>query len=87
MRRNTIRSGVLVLAGVGLGVGFGNVLSVHTAWGKDKEHNPRIHAALTALHDAQTELDEAKSDFHGHKHDAQDAVKKAVDELDRIKDW
>jgi hypothetical protein len=49
--------------------------------------NPRIHHALDALHDARAELDAARNDFHGHKHDAEAAVDHAIDELDRIKDW
>ena len=87
MRRHNVRSAVLVLAGVGLGTGLGGAVGSHVAWAKDHEHNPRIHAALDSLREAKAELADAKSDFHGHKHDAQEAVQHAVDELDRIKDW
>jgi hypothetical protein len=51
------------------------------------DHNPRIHHAIEALRDAERELNDSPSDFHGHKQDAIDAIHHAVDELDRIKDW
>jgi nicotinamide mononucleotide (NMN) deamidase PncC len=51
------------------------------------EKNPRIHAALEALHGADTELKEAKHDFHGHREAAQKAVQHAIKQLDIIKDW
>ncbi|HUB27081.1 MAG TPA: hypothetical protein VL992_16770 [Tepidisphaeraceae bacterium] len=50
-------------------------------------HNPRIHHAIDALRDAERELNDSPSDFHGHKQDALDAVHHAIEELDRIKDW
>jgi hypothetical protein len=50
-------------------------------------HNPRIHHALEALHDAEDELRDAPHDFHGHKQDAIDAVHHAIEQLDIIKDW
>ncbi len=91
MRRTRIRSAALMLAGIGMGVGLSGALAGRTALARDHEyehdHNPRIHQALSALHDAQAELDVANTDFHGHKREAQGAVQHAIDELDRIKDW
>ena len=76
-----------MLGGVGLGAGLGGTLSTHSAWARDHEQNPRIHAALNALKDAKEELNDAKTDYHGHKREAQDAVQHAIDQLDKIKDW
>ena len=87
MRRHAVRSATLVVAGVVLGAGLSGAVATRSALARDRDHNPRIHSALSALHDAKGELDEAKSDFHGHKRDAQAAVEHAIDELDRIKDW
>jgi len=53
----------------------------------DDQRNPRIHKALDALRDARKELDEAPHDFHGKKKDAMDAVDRAIERLDEIKDW
>ncbi len=53
----------------------------------DHDHNPRIHRALDALREAHKELDEAPHDFHGHKKDALEAVDKAIERLDELKDW
>ena len=81
------RSFSLTLAGVGVGVLLSGTLASRTALAREHDHNPRIHHALDALHDAQAELEAASTDFHGHKRDAQAAVQHAIDELDRIKDW
>ncbi len=89
--RTSARSVALSLAGVGVGVLLSGGIAAHTASARDHDdhgsHNPRIHHALDALHDAQAELDAAPGDYHGHKRDAQAAVQHATDELDRIKDW
>ena len=92
MRHTRTRSITLVLAGTVLGSVLSGALVARTALADrdhrdDHERNPRVHAALNALHDARAELDGASTDFHGHKREAQAAVDHAIDELDRIKDW
>ena len=62
-------------------------LTSRMAKAEDHDRNPRIHKALDALRDARKELDEAPHDFHGKKKDAMDAVDKAIQHLDEIKDW
>jgi hypothetical protein len=73
----------LLLAG-GLGV---YPLSTQSAKAEDRELNPQIHHALDALHDAHKEIDEARHDFHGRKHEALDVLDKAISELEAIKDY
>jgi len=53
----------------------------------DEHHNPRIHHALEALHDAEREINDSDNDFHGEKRAALDAIDRAIERLDRIKDW
>jgi hypothetical protein len=43
----------------------------------DRQHD-RIDAAADALKDAQQELINASSDFHGHKHDAMIKIDEAI---------
>jgi hypothetical protein len=62
-------------------------LATRSARAEEHEHNPRIHHALEALRDARHELNEAPHDFHGHKQEALDAIDRAIEHLDRIKDW
>ena len=62
-------------------------LTSRSARAEDHDHNPRIHKALAALRDARKELDEAPHDFHGKKKDAMEAVDRAIERLDEIKDW
>lgn len=62
-------------------------LATRTARADEHEHNPRIHRALDALRDARDELREAPHDFHGHKQEALDSIDRAIEHLDRIKDW
>jgi hypothetical protein len=88
--RTSVRPVALTLSGVAIGALLSGALVSRSAVARDHEDhmaNPRIHHALDALHDAQAELSEARTDFHGHKRDAQAAVDHAIDELDRIKDW
>ena len=73
----------LVLAG-GLGL---YPLSTQSARAEDRDLNPRIHHALDALREAHKELDEAHHDFHGRKKDALEALDKAIERLDEIKDY
>ena len=51
------------------------------------DHNPRIHHALDALREARRELAEARHDYHGKKRDAMEAVDRAIERLDEIKDY
>jgi len=53
----------------------------------EEQKNARIHKALDALRDARKELDEAPHDYHGKKKDAMEAVDRAIERLDEIKDW
>jgi hypothetical protein len=62
-------------------------LASRSASAGEHEHNPRIHHALEALREARHELDEAPHDFRGHKHEAMEAIDRAIEHLDRIKDW
>ena len=62
-------------------------LATRTAKAEEHEHNPRIHRALDALREARRELDEAPHDFRGHKKEAMDSIDRAIEHLDRIKDW
>ena len=62
-------------------------LANRTARAGEHDHNPRIHHALEALRDARHELDEAPHDFRGHKKEAMEAIDRAIEHLDRIKDW
>jgi hypothetical protein len=80
------RSLLLVLGGMALGALVYPVAQSATAFG-DEEHNPRIHHAIHALHDAEDELTAASNDFHGHKQAAIDAVHHAIEQLEIIKDW
>jgi hypothetical protein len=61
--------------------------AMRTAVADDGGHNPRIHHALEALHDARDEISSAGHDFHGHKQEALDAIDRAIEKLDEIKDW
>jgi hypothetical protein len=62
-------------------------LANRSARAEEHEHNPRIHHALEALREARHELNEAPHDFRGHKQEALESIDKAIEHLDRIKDW
>jgi hypothetical protein len=62
-------------------------LATRTARAEEHEHNPRIHRALDALREARQELHDAPHDFRGHKQEALDSIDRAIEHLDRIKDW
>jgi hypothetical protein len=49
-------------------------------------HCPRIHAAQRALDDAMKEMDAAGHDFCGHKADAQEATRRAMEQLKRAEE-
>jgi hypothetical protein len=53
----------------------------------DDHRNPRIYHAIDALRDARHELDDSPRDYHGKKRDAMDAIDRAIEKLDEIKDW
>ena len=46
------------------------------------EKHPKIRAALADLREAKDELENAATDFGGHKKAAQDAVQAAIDQLE-----
>lgn len=46
-------------------------------------HCPRIHAAVRALDDAMKELESAGHDFCGHKAEAMEATRHALEQLQR----
>jgi hypothetical protein len=61
-------------------------LATQIARAEDHEHNPRIHKAIIELRHAREELSEAKHDYHGKKKEALEAVDKALDKLEEIKE-
>jgi hypothetical protein len=67
----------------------GLALSVSTrpAAADDHERNPGIHRALEALYDAHDEIDHSHRLYHGRKRDALDAIDRAIDRLDEIKNY
>lgn len=86
MNKHT-RSILLALGCTVLGACLAYNVGLSTAYARDDDHNPRIHHAIHALHDAEDELKAAPHDFHGHKQDAIDAVHHAIEQLDIIKEW
>jgi hypothetical protein len=71
---------------IGSGIVMGS-MGIRSALAEEHDRNPRIRHALESLREAKHELDEAPHDFHGHKREALEAVDRAIDQLDRIKDW
>jgi 2,3-bisphosphoglycerate-independent phosphoglycerate mutase len=53
----------------------------------EEHHNPRIHAAIESLHHARKELEEAGHDYHGKKVAAIEAIDRAIERLEEIKEW
>jgi aspartyl/asparaginyl-tRNA synthetase len=62
-------------------------LATHMAYGEENSHNPHIHAALDALHQAHDEISNAPHDFHGQRKEALEVLDKAIQKLDEIKDY
>ena len=62
-------------------------LATHSAYGEENEHNPHIHRALEALHEAHDEISNAPHNFHGKRREALDVLDHAIQKLDEIKDY
>ncbi len=58
-------------------------LTASTTFFRNDDRDPRLHAALRALENAKTELQNADRDSAGHREKALDHVQQAIDETRR----
>ena len=78
---------LLVMFAVAVSLTVYGLTGSWTAAEPQGRHNPHIHAALDALRDARVELKNAPHDYHGKRKGALDAVDRAIERLDEIKEY
>jgi F0F1-type ATP synthase membrane subunit b/b' len=71
----------LMMIAFGLAVAAGLWLAVPSAMAKTKERHPKIHAAITALEAAKTDMQAAAHDFGGHRVAALASCDEAIKQL------
>jgi hypothetical protein len=76
----------VTLGGVAL-AGLAALPASMRAYGEENDHNPHIHHAIDALHEAHDEIANASHDFHGQRREALEVLDHAIQKLDEIKDY